>query len=262
AEYKEKMDEIIAKLDALKESAWQLASVDGVVATKFDHNDVSQDKKDAITKALHYMYVKSKCQDIKRYFDLLKTEENVSTSEVKELVQLCATGTIQEWLSQYFKILDGDKDGALAETEMQQLYLNIFGVQKTFLTDVLTQHTTHITKKHEKLAAKALTEFEWNFKLTEKLRCMWHFAGIPADVQVAQPPPVIPPRQSIDWALLQESQAAELPEFDQMLEKYTDAVYNASREFYAEKDAKRLTRLQSTAFLIFVTVTDIIVTLM
>ncbi|KDO35444.1 hypothetical protein SPRG_00292 [Saprolegnia parasitica CBS 223.65] len=256
--FEARIDAVIAKLQSLQDDAC------AGEPTLFDHNRPSDEKLASSVRSMHYLYAKVKCQDIKRYFAQLDKDNDgvVASADVHTLLELYALGSPAQWLERHFAVLDSNRDGALSEAEMQQLYLNICGVHKSFLNDLFEHHTMHMTKAHTKQRQKALSEFEWTFKLTEKLRCMYHFAGIPKEVQIAQPPPVIPPRESIDWALLQESQAAELPEFDRMLSHYMAAIHDARREFYVQKDATRVTRIQSGAFLVFVTVTDVLISLM
>ncbi|OQR92966.1 hypothetical protein ACHHYP_18009 [Achlya hypogyna] len=257
AAFEARVDEVIAKLQELQAAAW-------TEGENIDHNPFPPEKMTAIVHGMHYLYVKLKCEDIKRYFALLDNDNDgtITGAEVHDLISLYALGTPSQWLERHFRILDSDRDGAVTEAEMQQLYLNICGVHKSFVKALLAGHTANMTKAHEKQWTKALSEFEFKFKLTEKLRCMWHFAGLTKEEQTAQPPPVIPPRASIDWALMQQSQAAELPEFDAMLGHYVDAVHDTRREFYVDKDAKRITRIRSAAFIAFVTVTDIVLTTM
>ncbi|RHZ38221.1 hypothetical protein DYB26_008152 [Aphanomyces astaci] len=101
-----------------------------------------------------------------------------------------------------FNVLDTNGDGLVSEAEMHQLLLNILGVYKSVLKDLLEHHTKHWTAKHSKQLPKLLVEFEITLKVSEKIRCTWHFAGvppIPEEDKFKDPPPV-PPRftMSID----------------------------------------------------------------
>jgi len=53
----------------------------------------------------------------------------------------------------------------------------------------------HMPKKHEKLFAKSLSEEDFNSKIPEKVRCVFHFAN-KLDEQ----------RKTYDWELFEDSQ--------------------------------------------------------
>ncbi|ETW07778.1 hypothetical protein, variant [Aphanomyces invadans] len=257
---KEEFDAVVAEaittLATLEATAWDSDAISD------QYVDVSDAK---YQQRIAYALVKYKCKDAARYFTLLDKDRQgvISAGKLRDLLLVYAQAAPDEWLSHNFDVLDSDGDGLVSEAEMQQLLLNILGVQKSVLKDLLEQHTKHWTAKHSKQFSKLVLEFETTLKVSEKIRCTWHFAGvppIPEEDKFKDPPPV-PPRYTMSLDELRTSLADEFPEFQTMLPKYTQAIVDGRREFYESRNSKRTNYLRGVSFLTFCGVVDYILTL-
>ncbi|RHY35714.1 hypothetical protein DYB38_003467 [Aphanomyces astaci] len=171
SEFDATVADAIATISTLEASAWHDTAISEI--------DVAGSDDNSIQKRVAYLLLKYKCKDAARYFALLDKDNQDN-----------------------FNVLDTNGDGLVSEAEMHQLLLNILGVYKSVLKDLLEHHTKHWTAKHSKQLPKLLVEFEITLKVSEKIRCTWHFAGvppIPEEDKFKDPPPV-PPRftMSID----------------------------------------------------------------
>ncbi|RHY27221.1 hypothetical protein DYB32_006928 [Aphanomyces invadans] len=244
--------EAITTLATLEATAWDSDAISD------QYVDVSDAK---YQQRIAYALVKYKCKDAARYFTLL--DKDRQAGKLRDLLLVYAQAAPDEWLSHNFDVLDSDGDGLVSEAEMQQLLLNILGVQKSVLKDLLEQHTKHWTAKHSKQFSKLVLEFETTLKVSEKIRCTWHFAGVPPipDEDKFKDPPPVPPRYTMSLDELRTSLADEFPEFQTMLPKYTQAIVDGRREFYESRNSKRTNYLRGVSFLTFCGVVDYILTL-
>ncbi|RQM19294.1 hypothetical protein B5M09_008847, partial [Aphanomyces astaci] len=201
SEFDATVADAIATISTLEASAWHDTAISEI--------DVAGSDDNSIQKRVAYLLLKYKCKDAARYFALLDKDNQDN-----------------------FNVLDTNGDGLVSEAEMHQLLLNILGVYKSVLKDLLEHHTKHWTAKHSKQLPKLLVEFETTLKVSEKIRCTWHFAGvppIPEEDKFKDPPPV-PPRFTM-------------------------------REFYDARNSKRTNYLRGVSFVTFCGVVDYLITI-
>ncbi|ETV86079.1 hypothetical protein H257_02560 [Aphanomyces astaci] len=247
----------IATISTLEASAWHDTAISEI--------DVAGSDDNSIQKRVAYLLLKYKCKDAARYFALLDKDNQgvVSSGKLRDLLLAYAQATPDDWLAHNFNVLDTNGDGLVSEAEMHQLLLNILGVYKSVLKDLLEHHTKHWTAKHSKQLPKLLVEFETTLKVSEKIRCTWHFAGvppIPEEDKFKDPPPV-PPRFTMSIDELRTSLAQEFEEFHSMLPQYAQAVMDGRREFYDARNSKRTNYLRGVSFVTFCGVVDYLITI-
>ncbi|CAK4076937.1 unnamed protein product [Aphanomyces euteiches] len=259
---KEAFDEVVNKaidaLETLEAEAWN--------DNKINDKDNTSELVEGGHKGLLYLLLKYKCKDAARFFPLLDKENtgSISTSELRKLLTVYSGADAKEWLNHNFGVMDSNGDGLVSEPEMQQLLLNILGVHKSVLKDLLEKHMMHWTPKHSKQFAKDILEFETTLKVSEKIRCTWHFAGvppIPEEDKFKDPPPV-PPRFTMSLDELHTSLKDEFPELDNIFVQYTQAIVDARRQFYETRNSKRTNYVRGVGFLLFCGITDYIITIL
>ncbi|KAF0700271.1 Aste57867_9226 [Aphanomyces stellatus] len=256
----EAFDDVVANaietLTALETDAWNGVKV----------SDVAVADANAAHQALQYLLLKYKIKDAARYFELLDKESSgsIRTSQLRDLVLSYASASSEDWLEHHFRVLDGNADGLVTEEEMQQLLLNILGVHKSVAKDLLEHHTQHWTPKHTKWFPKVVAEYETTLKVTEKIRCTWHFAGVPPipEEDMFKEPPPVPPRFTLSYAELQTSLGDEFPEFHTMLRHYTQAIVDGRREFYEKRNSKRVNQVRGLGFVVFCGITDYVISIL
>ena len=74
-----------------------------------------------------------------------------------------------------FDNVDKDQDGSIRREENVELLSTMVDLHKSGLDEFLGAH--QLSKKDKKLLRSALREQDWELKVAEKIRSVWHFAG-------------------------------------------------------------------------------------
>lgn len=139
-----------------------------------------------------------------------------------------------------FQIFDTDNDGKITQDECVQMFTNLLGVYKASLEELVTKHCEEMTKKHTKQLQKSFVETQWNEKVFEKVRCVFHFGLHDKD------------EKTLPFDRLYESQLKEFPELNQLMGKYMEDFSQTRKSFYDTRQERRKTLAIGTVFTIAV----------
>lgn len=203
-----------------------------------------------VSSKLRWMLAKFNCIDLERYFELLDKDKDgkIASECIPNALQVYINGSHKEWMQHQFDIFDVDQDKKLTKEQYNQMYMNMIGVHKAFLKDVFTHHVQHMSKKHVRQLNRSFVDTDWNEKVLEKVRCVWHFA---LDKPSSKESPSL-----LTFDQLYSSQQKEFAEFEHLASTYVDGFRKSRTAFYDNRLERRRTMGLGALFTVAVGLAD------